>query len=72
MRKYAEYFQVFAQQYPDLAAGLEGVSGLGGVMKWMKRREIAIGSVEILNQDEFDLDFLVPLGDGRTLVFGIT
>jgi hypothetical protein len=46
--------------------------GLGGVLGWMKRRGIPLGAVDIINQDEFSLDFVIPLGDGRHLVFGIT
>jgi hypothetical protein len=58
---------------PVLAEGLAGLRGLGGVMEWMRGRGLDLGSVEITNQDEFSLDFLVPLGpDGRTLVFGVT
>jgi hypothetical protein len=69
---YTSQFSAFQTAYPDLAAGLAGVRGLGGVMGWMKGRGLALGDVEILNQDEFALDFVVPLGDGRHLVFGIT
>jgi hypothetical protein len=69
---YAHHFDTFQREHPELAAGLEGVRGLGGVMEWMKRRGLALGDVEILNQDEFALDFVIPLGDGRNLVFGIT
>jgi hypothetical protein len=70
--EYAEYFDTFRRQYPDLAEGLTGARGLGGVMAWMRGRRLALGDVEILNQDEFELDFVIPLGDGRHLVFGIT
>jgi hypothetical protein len=70
--EYASQFAAFAAAHPDLAAGLEGVRGLGGVMEWMKTRGLALADVEILNQDEFALDFVIPLGDGRHLVFGIT
>jgi hypothetical protein len=72
MRTYAAYYQTFVRQHPDLAVGLDGVVGLGGVLRWLKGRGIALGTVEVLNQDEFDLDFVIPLGDGRHLVFGIT
>jgi hypothetical protein len=41
-------------------------------MDWMRRRGIALGAAEIVQQDEFSLDFLCPLGDGRWVVFGIT
>jgi hypothetical protein len=46
--------------------------GLAGVMAWMSANGLALGDVEIVQQDEFTLDFVVPLPDGRAAVFGIT
>ncbi len=46
--------------------------GLGGVMAWMTRRGVALSTAEIVQQDEFSLDFVVPLPDGAHVVFGIT
>jgi hypothetical protein len=70
--EYADFFDAFHRQYPDLARGLAGARGLGGVMAWMRGRGLALGDVWIFNQDEFELDFVIPLGDGRHLAFGIT
>jgi hypothetical protein len=69
---YAHYFDAFSREHPDLAAELAGSRGLSGVMSWMKRHGLALADVDILNQDEFDLDFMIPLRDGRHIVFGIT
>ena len=55
----------------DLAE-LEPLRGLGGVMAWMTSRGLSLASAEIVQQDEFTLDFVVPLADGRAVVFGIT
>jgi hypothetical protein len=70
--EYAQQFEAFAREHPDLAAGLEEVQGLGGVMEWMKSRGLALDSMEVINQDEFSLDVVIPLADWRHLAFGIT
>ena len=71
--EYPDEFRALAEEHPGLAAELADVRGLGGVMAWMKRRGLALGDVEIIQQDEFSLDFVVPLEPGgRHLVFGIT
>lgn len=58
--------------HPDLAAQLRDLRGLGGVMAWMRGRGLSIGDVEIVQQDEFSLDFLVPLPEAGWLALGIT
>ena len=69
---YPQHFQTLSEEYPVLAVELAGLCGLGGVMGWMSRRGLSIGDVDIITLDEFSLDFVIPLGDGRHLVFGIT
>ena len=55
-----------------MAAEIAGFRTLQTVMAWMERRGIALGSVEIVFQDEYSHDFLVPLdAAGRHLAFGI-
>jgi hypothetical protein len=71
--EYGDYFQALADEHPGLAAELAGARSLASVLPWMKGRGLELGSVEIINQDEFSLDFVIPLpSDGRYLVFGIT
>jgi hypothetical protein len=71
--EYEDYFATFRTEAPDLAKELESVRGMEGVMAWMKRRGLPLGDVDIITQDEFSLDFVIPLTpDERHLVFGIT
>jgi hypothetical protein len=61
------------EQAPDLAADVQSLHGLGGVMAWMTTRGIALAQAEIVQQDEFSLDFVVPLApEPRWLVFAVT
>jgi hypothetical protein len=53
-------------------ADLSELRGLGGVMAWMTGRGLNLADAVIVQQDEFTLDFVVPLADGRAVVFGIT
>ena len=57
---------------PDLRDELRDLRGLGSVMAWMTRRGVPLAAAGIVQQDEFCLDFVVPLRDGRRVVFGIT
>jgi hypothetical protein len=57
---------------PDLRDELRDLRGLGGVLAWMTRRGVALAAAEIVQQDEFSLDFVVPLPGGRHVIFGIT
>jgi len=58
---------------PELVAEVAKLRGLGGVMAWMTGRGMPLASAKITQQDEFSLDFVVPIGPGgRHLAFGIT
>jgi hypothetical protein len=59
--------------HADLLAEVEGLRGLGGVMAWMAGRGIPLSRAEIVQQDEFSLDFVLPLDPNPcVLVFDIT
>jgi hypothetical protein len=71
--EYVDYVTVLQASHPELASDLADSRGLGSVMRWMRLRGIPLGCVEIIQQDEFALDFVIPLKpDGTHLVFGIT
>lgn len=70
--EYDDYFAVLQTQEPALAEELTSVRTLEHVLLWMHRRGLALESVEIIQQDEYALDFILPLEDGRYLVWGIT
>lgn len=60
------------QHDPDLAAELHSAQGLAAVMAWMARRGVPLSALEITQQDEFSLDGVVPLADGRYVAFAVT
>lgn len=71
--EYADYIGRLSATHPELAAQLAPFRGLGGVFDWMKQRGFALGDAEIIHQDEFSLDFVLPLGaGGEHLALGIT
>ena len=70
---YPELIQKLATDHPGLAAELSAFRSLESVMGWMKRRDLALADVDIIQQDEFSLDFVIPLrAEKRYLVFGIS
>ena len=71
--EYQDHLAAVRAADPALAGELAGLVGLEGVMRWMAQRGIPLAKAEIIAQDEFSLDFVVPLGEGgRHLAFGIT
>lgn len=72
-REYADDINVVRENDPILASELGELVSLQGVFEWMKRRNLPLGSVELVTQDEYSHDFVVPLGaDHRSVAFGIT
>lgn len=58
---------------PSVAAEVAALRGLEGVMAWMARRGLPLSSAEIIAQDEYSLDFVVPLdAEGAHVAFGVT
>jgi hypothetical protein len=72
-REYGDDIKLMRHSDPILAGELEKLVSLQGVFDWMKRRNLPLSSIDVVTQDEYSHDFLVPLGlDGRCLAFGIT
>ena len=53
-------------------SGLGGVANLEGVLKWVPRVGLSLAGVDLVQQDEFSYDFLIPVPAGRWLAFGVT
>ncbi len=71
--EYQDYIAALRTQRPDLAEALGRFYTLENVLGWMREQGIPLSAVEIVAQDEYSHDFLVPLGDeGNFLVFGCT
>jgi hypothetical protein len=71
--EYSGYISVLRSTHPELASELGSFRGLGKVMEWMATRGVPLAAAEIIQQDEFSLDFVIPLGvQAAYLAFGIT
>ncbi len=70
---YTDYLCALGSTHPDLSAELAAFRGLSGVMGWMRSRGLPLSGVEMVQQDECNLDFIVPFDSAdEYLVFGIT
>jgi hypothetical protein len=70
---YRDYVTALEPEYPELAEELARFNTLESVLHWMQVRGFPLATIEIVFQDEFSHDFLLPLEpEGRYLVFGIT
>ncbi len=57
---------------PALARELAGFTSLPHVLAWLARRGWPTEGLDVLAQDEYSHDLLLPLPDGRCLSFGMT
>jgi hypothetical protein len=71
--EYADYVESLRALHPELAEEIARFHTLESVLGWMKSRGIPLAGLDLVVQDEFHHDVLIPLGaDGKHLVFGIT
>jgi hypothetical protein len=69
---YSEHLARLAVIDPALAGQLAAVTSLEKVLAWLPGAGVGLDRVDLVTQDEYSHDFLVPLPDGRFLVFGMT
>ncbi len=56
-----------------LADELASLVTLEGVLNWLRGRDKGLSGLDVLAQDEYSHDLLVPIGPGeRHLAFGMT
>jgi hypothetical protein len=60
------------QQLASLAAELEPLHMLGDVVRWAARRRPPTAIVDVITQDEYTHDVVVPLAAPLHLVFDTT
>jgi hypothetical protein len=70
--EYVDYLNRLKGTYPDIAQEIEGFQTLESVLPWLVRKQISLAAIDVVFQDEYSHDFLVPLDDQRWLAFGIT
>jgi hypothetical protein len=70
---YPDYAERLRVEYPDLADDVAGFTGVGQVLEWMQRRGLDLKTIDFVQQDEFEYDFLLEWErGGRWLAFGVT
>ena len=71
--EYADYVHLLSKDYPDVAREIGAFHTMESVLKWMDRRGLSVTAIDLIQQDEYNHDVLIPLETpGRYLVFGIT
>lgn len=56
----------------DVDADLGGVRTLEHVLDWIRHRGIDLAVTDLIAQDEYSHDYLVPLPDSRWIAFAMT
>jgi hypothetical protein len=71
--EYLDYVRRLEATDPELAAELVGLRTLAHVMAWERFRKVNLSTLDLVTQDEYSHDFLVPLtGESRWLSFAMT
>jgi hypothetical protein len=71
--EYQEYVNLLGATHRELARELAPFNTLENVLGWMKARGLSLATLDVVAQDEYSHDVLIPFGpDGSYLVFGVT
>ena len=68
---YAESVTGVRSRRPDLADRVAGFRTLEHVLDWLKSDGLPLGTLDLVTQDEYSHDLLVPVGSDW-LAFGMT
>jgi hypothetical protein len=73
MQDYADDIATLRSSQPGLAEELAGFNTLENVLNWMRDKGLSLAALDVIFQDEYSHDVLIPLNDEHGwLVFGIT
>lgn len=70
--EYADHVAVLARCAPELANELGGFHSLEQVLDWLRASNLPFAGLDLVTQDEYSHDLLVPLPGERYLVFGMS
>jgi hypothetical protein len=70
MTEYADYVRRLGDARPQLAAELAPVRTLERLLGWLKARGLDLAALDLIQQDEFCYDMLMPYGS-EWLSFGM-
>lgn len=68
---YPDYVAELRTSHPSLADRISAFTSLEHILNWLSAENYPIGSLDMITQDEFCHDLLLPIGNDW-LVFGMT
>jgi hypothetical protein len=71
MTDYADYVSRLATTHPTVANELAPIRTLERLLDWLKARNLDLAALDLIQQDEFSYDLLVPSGPVEWLSFGM-
>jgi hypothetical protein len=72
MTPYPDQLAALAAADPALGAEVGRLRNLEGILKWAPGFGVSLAGLDLVQQDEYSYDFLVPLPDARWLAFAVT
>ncbi len=73
MTDYSDHLDRLRAMHPTLAAELAPIHTLERLLPWLRQRGQELAALDLIPQDEYCYDMLVPLGpSGEWLTFGMT
>lgn len=72
MVNYTDYVARLHLTHEALAEELARVRTLEKLLDWLRARGVNLASLDMVTQDEYSHDLVVPLGTGEWLAFGMT
>lgn len=69
---YAEQLAALTTAAPELGAQVAPLRNLEAILKWAPGAGIDFARIDLVQQDEYSYDLLLPLPDARWLNFGVS
>jgi hypothetical protein len=69
---YAQQLEVLATRDLPLGEQVAPLRNLEAILKWAPVAGIPLAEIDLVQQDEYSYDLLLPLPDGRWLSFGVS
>lgn len=72
MIEYCDYVARLRRTHAALADELANVHALEKLLDWLRARAVNLATLDMVTQDEYSHDLVIPLGTEQWLVFGMT
>ena len=72
MTPYGDQLAALVADDPALGAEVAGLRNLEGILRWAPGAGVSLAGLDLVQQDEYSYDLLVPLPDARWLAFAVT